>query len=55
MTLNTFMLADDNSLMEFVHRLTAISHGRAFYTTPERLGEYVIEDYLNHRRNPRAA
>ncbi len=47
--LNTFMLADDPPLLAFVQRLTALSHGRAFYTTPERLGAYVIEDYVNKR------
>jgi len=47
--LNTFMLADDPSLLAFVQRLTALSQGRAFYTTPERLGAYVIEDFVNTR------
>jgi len=49
-TLNTFMLADDGPLIEFVQQLTAVSHGRAFYTTPERLGRYVIEDYVSNRK-----
>jgi uncharacterized protein with von Willebrand factor type A (vWA) domain len=49
-TLNTFMLADDVPLIEFVQQLTAVSHGRAFYTTPERLGRYVIEDYISNRK-----
>ena len=49
--LNTFMLADDPPLMAFVQRLTALSQGRAFYTTPERLGAYVIEDYVNQQRS----
>lgn len=48
-TLNTFMLADEEPLVQFVKRLTAISQGRAFYTTPERLGHYVLEDYLRRR------
>lgn len=48
-TLNTFMLADEEPLVHFVKRLTAISQGRAFYTTPERLGHYVLEDYLRRR------
>ncbi len=47
--LNTFMLADDPPLLAFVKRLTALSRGRAFYTTPERLGAYVIEDFVNKR------
>jgi uncharacterized protein with von Willebrand factor type A (vWA) domain len=49
-TLNTFMLADDVPLIEFVQQLTAVSHGRAFYTTPEHLGRYVIEDYVSNRK-----
>lgn len=49
--LNTFMLADDPPLMAFVQRLTALSQGRAFYTTPERLGAYVIEDYVSQQRS----
>ena len=48
-TLNTFMLADEEPLVQFVRRLTAISQGRALYTTPERLGHYVLEDYLRRR------
>ena len=48
-TLNTFMLADEEPLVHFVRRLTAISQGRALYTTPERLGHYVLEDYLRRR------
>ena len=48
-TLNTFMLADEEPLIHFVRRLTAISQGRALYTTPERLGLYIIEDYVRYR------
>lgn len=48
-TLNTFMIADEAPLLQFVQRLTEISQGRAFYTTPERLGHYVIEDYVRRR------
>jgi uncharacterized protein with von Willebrand factor type A (vWA) domain len=48
-TLNTFMVADEAALVQFVRRLTEISQGRALYTTPERLGHYVIEDYIRRR------
>lgn len=47
--LNTFMVADDAPLLQFVQTLTAVSQGRAFYTTPERLGQYVIADYMRGR------
>jgi len=36
-------------LVHFVKRLTAISQRRALYTTPERLGYYIIEDYMRYR------
>jgi uncharacterized protein with von Willebrand factor type A (vWA) domain len=49
-TINTFMLADDYYLIDFVKHLTKISHGRAFYTTPYRLGEYVIVDYIAKKK-----
>lgn len=48
-TLNTVMVADEEPLIAFVRRLTAICQGRALYTTPERLGQYVLEDYLRRR------
>ncbi|MBM3224220.1 MAG: VWA domain-containing protein, partial [Candidatus Tectomicrobia bacterium] len=48
-TLHTFMVADEAPLLQFVRRLTEVSQGRAFYTTPDRLGHYIIEDYLRRR------
>jgi uncharacterized protein with von Willebrand factor type A (vWA) domain len=36
--------------VNFVDQLTRINKGRAFYSTPDRLGEYVMVDYLNNRR-----
>lgn len=49
-TINTFMLADDYSLIHFVKEMTRICRGRAFYTTPSRLGEYILVDYINRKR-----
>ena len=49
-TINTFMLATNPYLMHFVEQMTRINRGRAFYTTPSRLGRYVMVDYLNSRR-----
>jgi len=49
-TINTFMLETNPYLMHFVDRMTAINHGRAFYTTPNQLGEYVMVDYLRGSR-----
>jgi uncharacterized protein with von Willebrand factor type A (vWA) domain len=49
-TINTFMLADDYYLIHFVKEMTRICRGRAFYTTPSRLGEYILVDYINRKR-----
>jgi len=49
-TINTFMLERSRALTEFVDRMTKLNRGRAFYATPERLGEYVLVDYVDRRR-----
>jgi uncharacterized protein with von Willebrand factor type A (vWA) domain len=49
-TINTFMLDDSPVLKDFVDALTRINRGRAFYTRPERLGEYLLIDYVSRRR-----
>jgi uncharacterized protein with von Willebrand factor type A (vWA) domain len=49
-TINTFMLETDPYLMRFIDQLTKINRGRAFYSTPGRLGQYVMVDYLRSRR-----
>ena len=49
-TINTFMLASTPYLMNFVDRMTQINRGRAFFSTPARLGKYVMVDYLSGRR-----
>ncbi len=48
--INTFMLATNPYLVNFIDRMTRINRGRAFFTTPGRLGEYVMVDYLRSRR-----
>ncbi len=48
--INTFMLAKSYYLERFVDQMTKINRGRAFYTTPERLGEYLVVDYLAKKR-----
>jgi uncharacterized protein with von Willebrand factor type A (vWA) domain len=48
-TINTFMLERSRALAEFVDRMTRLNRGRAFYATPERLGEYVLVDYVGTR------
>ncbi len=49
-TINTFMLGQDYSMERFVNELTSINRGRAFFTSPDNIGDYILVDYLNHRR-----
>jgi uncharacterized protein with von Willebrand factor type A (vWA) domain len=49
-TINTFMLEDSPGLMHFVNQMTQINKGRAFYATPDRLGEYILVDYVNQKQ-----
>ncbi|MDO8506827.1 MAG: VWA domain-containing protein [Candidatus Limnocylindria bacterium] len=49
-TINTFMLARGHYLVDFVNQMSKINSGRAFYVEPERLGEYVLVDYVSHKR-----
>ncbi|MBI2171075.1 MAG: VWA domain-containing protein [Chloroflexi bacterium] len=49
-TINTFMLESSAYLMHFVDQMTRINRGRAFYTNPDKLGEFVLVDYLQNRR-----
>jgi len=48
--ITTFMLATDPMLVNFVEQLSKINRGRAFYTSPDRLGEYILADYIRNRR-----
>jgi uncharacterized protein with von Willebrand factor type A (vWA) domain len=48
--INTFMLDNSPPLRAFVEKMTAINKGRAFYTTPERLGHFLLVDYVGRRR-----
>jgi Ca-activated chloride channel family protein len=47
--INTFMLARDYELMAFVRRVAQICHGKAYFTTPMTLGQYVLTDYMNNK------
>lgn len=49
-TINTFMLDDSPSLRAFVDKMTQINRGRAFYTRPDNLGEYLLVDYVARKR-----
>ena len=49
-TINTFMLDRNHYLKEFVNQLARINKGRVFYTTPEKLGEYILVDYVTSKK-----
>jgi uncharacterized protein with von Willebrand factor type A (vWA) domain len=53
-TVNVFALDPDPGLMHFVHDLTQRAGGRVFQPDPERLGEYVVADYLRMRKGRRS-
>ena len=45
--INTFMLERGPYLTEFINQMTRINKGRAFFVSPERLGEYILVDYVS--------
>jgi uncharacterized protein with von Willebrand factor type A (vWA) domain len=49
-TINTFMLDNAPELVRFVEAMTRINKGRAFYTTPQQIGEYIMVDYLTRKK-----
>jgi uncharacterized protein with von Willebrand factor type A (vWA) domain len=52
--INTFMLDANSYLKAFVEKLTQLNKGRAFFTTPETLGDYVLVDFIEQKRALRA-
>jgi uncharacterized protein with von Willebrand factor type A (vWA) domain len=47
--INTFMLASDFSLVQFVQKVSAIARGKAYFTTPQTLGNYLLMDFMSRR------
>jgi len=47
--INTFMLASDYGLVNFVQKVTEICRGKAYFTTPFTLGQYLLMDYMNRK------
>ncbi len=47
--INTFMLASDLGLVNFVQKVTEICRGKAYFATPHNLGEYLLMDYMNRK------
>ncbi len=50
-TINTFMLDATSYLKNFVERITQMNKGRAFFTTTETLGDYVLVDFMDQKRS----
>jgi len=48
--ITTFMLTSDPLLVEFVEEFTRVNHGRAYYSELDRLGSFVLVDYVRNRR-----
>lgn len=47
--INTFMLASDFSLVQFVQQVSAMCRGKAYFTTPQTLGNYLLMDFMSRR------
>jgi Ca-activated chloride channel family protein len=47
--INTFMLASDYGLVQFVQKVTQMCRGKAYFTTPYTLGNYLLMDYMNRK------
>ncbi|MGI8846709.1 MAG: vWA domain-containing protein [Candidatus Dormibacteria bacterium] len=47
--INTFMLESNHHLMRFVNQMTRLNRGRTFFIDPDRLGDYVLVDYVKSR------
>ena len=47
--INTFMLASDFGLVQFVQKVSQMCRGKAYFTTPQTLGEYLLMDFMQRR------
>ncbi|HEX3893617.1 MAG TPA: VWA domain-containing protein [Terracidiphilus sp.] len=47
--INTFMLTNDHALVQFVHKVSEMCRGKAYFTTPHNLGEYLLMDYMQRK------
>jgi Ca-activated chloride channel family protein len=47
--INTFMLASDYGLVQFVQKVTSMCKGKAYFTTPQNLGQYLLMDYMSRK------
>jgi len=51
--INVFMLSDEPYLKHFVNQMATVNRGRAFYVSPDNLGEYILVDYLDRQNGHR--
>jgi Ca-activated chloride channel family protein len=49
--INTFMLASDYYLVEFVKQMTAMTHGKAYFANPNNLSQFVLIDFLRRKKS----
>ena len=47
--INTFMLARDPELVGFVQRVSEMTRGKAYFTTPQNIGQYVLQDFMTNK------
>jgi Ca-activated chloride channel family protein len=47
--INTFMLASDYGVIQFVQKVTEMCRGKAYFTTPYTLGQYLLMDYMSRK------
>ncbi|MBZ5521988.1 MAG: VWA domain-containing protein [Acidobacteriia bacterium] len=47
--INTFMLASDYGLIQFVQKVSQMCRGKAYFTTPQTLGQYLLMDYMSRK------
>lgn len=47
--INTFMLASDYGLVQFVQKVSQMCRGKAYFTTPYNLGQYLLMDYMSRK------
>ena len=47
--INTFMLASEHGLVQFVQKVTEMCRGKAYFTSPRSLGQYLLMDYMNRK------
>ena len=48
--INTFMLARDPHLVQFVQKVSEIARGKAYFTTTMTLGQYIMMDFMKRKR-----